>query len=263
MQLDSVCLEIALNRQPKWTARTGATAMAMLSALTLLATPGVAASASQNTCDQDGNTPGAIRACSDLIGSGQLDSATRSRVYFRRATAWLAEEEPAAAVSDFTRALAFDPTNIAAIEGRAKAYAILGQQDLAAADWSRLIAIKPADDLAYSGRADAKLAAGSSDDALADYTKAIELNANNRDAFLGRANVYDKLNQRDKVLNEFALILAIDPKYVPAHFAKAQAAERWGEKYLAIESYSAVLKYERLNQAARKGLLRLGVFNIP
>lgn len=214
-------------------------------------------------CEQDDNSPMAIRACSALIAGNQIDAAMRARIYLRRANAWLIEEEPAAAVSDFSRAIAFDANNAAALAGRAKAHGILGEHDLAAADWSRVTEISPTDEAAYLGRAAAQLARGQTSGALADYSRAIDLNPKNRDAYLGRASVYDALNDHDNALAEFAAALKVDPAYVPAHLARAQAAERWGKVNLAIESYSDVLRYNGVHITARNALFRLGTTYPP
>lgn len=214
-------------------------------------------------CEQDDNSPMAIRACSGLIAGNQIDAALRARIYLRRANAWLVEEEPAAAVSDFSRAIAFDANNAAALAGRAKAHGVLGEHDLAAADWSRVAELIPTDEAAYLGRAAAQLARGRTSDALADYSQAIDLNPKNRDAYLGRASVYDALNDHDNALAEFAAALKVDPAYVPAHLARAQAAERWGKVKLAIESYSDVLRYNGVHITARNALFRLGTTYPP
>ena len=214
-------------------------------------------------CEQDDNSPMAIRACSALIADNQIDAALRARIYLRRANAWLVEEEPAAAVSDFNRAIAFDANNASALAGRAKAHSILGEHDLAAADWSRVTEIKPADEAAFLGRGASRLAIGRTSEALADYSRAIDLNPSNRDAYLGRASVYDTLNDHDDALAEFAAALKVDPAYVPAHLARAQAAERWGKVKMAIESYSDVLRYNGVHITARNALFRLGTSYPP
>jgi tetratricopeptide (TPR) repeat protein len=237
---------------------------AVLAALTLAAAaPARAGSPPQNACDAAQTNGASVRDCTALIANGRLDGAALSRIFAGRAAAWMAEEEPAAAISDFSRAIIADPANLAAVEGRARAYAAHGRYDHAAADWSRILELMPSADTAFAGRAAAKLSDGKVDEAIGDFTSAVRLNPDNRDAILGRASIYDKLNQHDKALSDLALILERDPSYVPALFAKAEMADRWGEKIIAIECYRAVLKYQHYNQAARKALFRLSMSSLP
>jgi tetratricopeptide (TPR) repeat protein len=233
-----------------------------LAGLAWLAGPAGAETGNPPVCETNETSEISLRACTELLATGRLDNAHKARIYVQRAHAWLKDEEPAAAISDFTRAMAADPGNTAAIEGRANAFALQGQNDLSAADWSRLIAMSPSVDKGYAGRAAAKFAAGLTAQAISDYTTAIGLNPKNRDAIRGRAGVYAALNERDKAFADFAMILDHDPADFVTQFAKGQAAELWGDRKVAIESYKAVLKYHHYHQAARKALFRLSITSL-
>ena len=228
-----------------------------------LAASGMAVADTVRDCEQIDSAPLVVRACSALMAEASLDPMAKGRVFTMRGIAWLKEEEPAAAISDFTRAINLDAGNINAIKGRAKAYTLLGNHDLAAADWASIIGKKPNDEEAYRNKAAAHLAAGRSGQALADYSKAIEIDPKSVEAYIGRAGVYEHLNEREKSMGEFSAALQIDPAYIPTYLARAEAAERWGDHKLAIDSYVTLLKYNGVFWQARKALQRLGVSNQP
>ena len=216
-----------------------------------------------NACQKDNLALATLRFCLGLASEPGLTPAARAGIYTMRGNAWLNESEPAAAAADFSRAVAVDPHNVAALRGRASAYTQLGSHDLAANDWSLILKIMPDTEESYRQRGASFLAAGKSDEAIADYTKAIEIKPANVEAYMGRAGVYDKLNQRDKALREFDTAGKVDPTYFPLYMAKGEAAVRWGETKLAIDSYKTVLRLNGFDWHARKALQRLGVVNGP
>jgi tetratricopeptide (TPR) repeat protein len=218
-------------------------------------------------CEQQDSSPLALRACSDILKSGQLDQAAIARVYLRRGLAWMIEDEPAEAVADSTRALEIAPKNIKALTSRARANAVLGNHAAAVQDWTALIELKPepADlEALYLERGASQLGAGDPQAALADYDKTLQLNPRSVKAHVGRAGVYVSLNDREMVLKECSLARAIDPNDSAPYFELGDAAERWGDKKLAIENFTAALKMNpRGFWNARKALKRLGVDNPP
>ena len=214
-------------------------------------------------CEKDNLAVDTLRTCLGLAAAPGLTPKARAGIYMMRGVSWLNEYEPAAAVSDFSRAVTLDPANLAALKGRASAYTLLGAHDLAANDWSLILKVMPDTEESYRKRGASFLAAGKTDEAIADYAKALEINPKSVEAYIGRAGVYDKLNQRDKALKEFDLAVNIDPNYFPVYVARAEAAVRWGETKLAIESYKKVLKLNSDDWHARKALQRLGVEQTP
>lgn len=214
-------------------------------------------------CEQDDIASTALRACTQLLAKPDLAGRERGRIYTLRGVAWMTEDDPAAAVADFSKAIEIDPANIRALRTRAKAHSLLGNHELAAADWSRLIELKPDAEEFYRHRGAAHLSAGKTDAAFADYDKAIVLNPKNMEAHIGRALVYDFLGDRGKSVEEFNKAIAIDPTYIPSYWEKGQAAERWGDDKLAIETYSTLLKYNGVYSHARKRLEKLGVITPP
>ena len=210
-------------------------------------------------CEKDNLAPQVLRTCLGLAADPDLTAGERANIYVMRGVSWLKENEPVAAAADFSRAVVVDPTNIAALKGRATAHSQKGAHELAANDWSLILKIKPGNEESYRQRGASWSAAGKTDAAIGDFAKALELNPKSVEAHIGRAGVFDKLNQRDKAIQEFELAVNIDPNYFPVYQARAEAAVRWGETKLAIDSYRNLLRINADDWHARKALQRLGV----
>lgn len=53
-------------------------------------------------CDQDQLATLALRACGALLNAPDLDDTSRARLYILRGKAWLSEQEPGEAATDFS-----------------------------------------------------------------------------------------------------------------------------------------------------------------
>ncbi len=214
-------------------------------------------------CEQTDSAPLVVRACTLILNGQNLEPAERMRILILRGVGWSKEEEFQAAAEDFTAALEIEATNIAALEGRAKARTKLGKHRNAAGDWSELISLQPRNDKYYRLRGNERLAAGQHQEAFADFDKSLEINPAAIDAYIGRAHVYHALKDRHLADTEFKKGIAINANYLPLHWARAEFAEAWGEDKLAIESYVSVLRINGVYEDARRRLRRLGVFTPP
>jgi tetratricopeptide (TPR) repeat protein len=188
-------------------------------------------------------------------------------IYAARGRAWLREEEPEEAVSDFTRALEFKPADPALLpvllKDRARAHTRLAAHKQAAEDWSALIALDPAAEPAYLNRAQTLLAAGDTAAALADFDTVLARNARSVEARIGRGNVFVALDQKADAYREFDLAQETAPGDWQVYHARGVAADKWGDTKLAIENYTRTLHLNNVNWDARRALRRLGLVNIP
>lgn len=214
-------------------------------------------------CEQDDVASDALRACSALLKGQGLSAPERGHVFTMRGIAWLTEDDPAAAASDFTRAVEIDGNNIAALKGRAKASTLTARHAEAAGDWQALIGLQPGNDEFHRNRGTALLAAGQHSEALAEFDTSLMINPKGTDAYVGRASVFDALNDRVKASREFDLAIGVDPDRLETYWARAEMALRWGEKELAIKNYEKVLKINAIYAHARKALDRLGILHPP
>jgi tetratricopeptide (TPR) repeat protein len=219
-----------------------------------------AVATSIDDCAKHDWAPAAVADCAAKFSDPKTDVLERGRIYTLRGVAWLNDEEPIAAISDFTRAIALDATNISALRGRAQAYSAIKKNDLSLADWSAIIALRPEVEEYYRARAAVHLAAGHHEHALSDYAKALELDAGNVAAFVGRASVHDAMGHRELALKDFSEALKINPAYIPAYWERGLMAERWGDKKLAIESYQTLLKHDDNYWDAQKALQQHGIY---
>ncbi len=214
-------------------------------------------------CEQTDSAPRVVRSCTLILKGQKLEPAERLRILILRGVGWSKEEEFQAAAEDFTGAIEIDPSNVAALEGRAKARAKLSEHIKAAEDWSQLITLQPQNDKYYRRRGTERLAAKQHQEALADFDKSLEINPTAIDAYIGRAHVYHDLKDRHLADKEFKRGIEVNDNYLPLHWARAEFAEHWGEDKLAIESYVKVLKINGVYEDARRRLQRLGVFTPP
>lgn len=230
------------------------------------ANPAAAQAVAIDACTQADSSSTALRECTTLLKAFDLSDQDRIALHMKRGQAWLSEEEPGEAASDFTRVLAIDPDHEQALILRARANTALGKHQLAVADWTAVIAksaetFKEGD---YLERASSWLAAGDTGAALKDYDEVLKANPKSIKACLGRAKVFEALNDREKALAEFARAQAIDPQDITPYIARAEAAERWGDTKMAIENYSFVVQNNTRSAGPyRKALQRLGVDTPP
>ncbi|MGL4396483.1 MAG: tetratricopeptide repeat protein, partial [Hyphomicrobium sp.] len=237
--------------------RNGARWVASVSLAILAGTLSAASRATDaSECEQTELATLAIRACTTLIAAPDIEPMERARLYALRAAAWLREEEPIEAVADFSRTLELNPTSLDAMLGRARAHMLSGGHKEAIEDWTRIIAREPQMKHAHQSRAASRLAIGETDGALADYATALELDGNDQDAFIGRGKVYAHLDQRDAAIKDFDAAIAIQPANIAAHLAKAEAADKWGDKKMAITSYLDALRHNGMILRARRALQR-------
>lgn len=218
---------------------------------------------SMQECTQDNSARLALRACTSLLQQTDIQPNDLATIYTARGRAWLREEEPEEAVSDFTRALELQPASTALLQDRARAHTRLGAHKQAAADWSAIIALAPSSDAAYLRRADANLASGDTTAALDDFDRVLERDAGNVEARIGRGNVFVARDLKDEAYREFDLAEQAAPQNWRVYHARGVAADKWGDTKLAIANYTRTLQLNTVNWDARRALRRLGLVNIP
>lgn len=209
-------------------------------------------------CKSDTRANQAIRGCTDFDEQTEIDLPTRVRTYTMRGYAWLKDEEPLAAVSDFSRAIKLDPDNTTAIRGRAWAYERLFQYENAIEDWTRLIKNWPQDPERYRERAYTYHLAGQYELAVEDFTRVMELDKSNLDSRIGRALAYDALNKVPEALADFETALELNDKYSAAYVARGEMWERRGKKDKAVTDFENAYKLNSSNQKVWLALKRLG-----
>lgn len=241
--------------------KTFAAAVSTLPAL--LGAPTSAQDIALKDCLQDDSARLALRACSALLQGNGLSKEDRAKAFASRGRAWLREEEPEEAVTDFTRVLEADPANAGILRERARAYTQLDNHKAAAADWTAIIASNTSADAPVLARAGSWLAAGDTAAALADYDLVLARNPKSVEARIDRGNVFVSLENKEQAYREFNLAEQADPGSWQVYHARGMAADKWGDTKLAIENYSKTLRINTVNWDARRALRRMGVINVP
>lgn len=158
-------------------------------------------------------------ALSDFSNAIALDP-TEPSYFHMRANIYLSLQKDEAAIADFTAGLKIAPNNAGLYSGRGQAYQILKKYELAAADLSRTIELDGDDHLFtthnYMTRAFLYEQAGRLDLALRDYDKLIVMRPDDASWYRGRAGLYGKTGQFDLALKDYNKALALEPKGVPA-----------------------------------------------
>lgn len=214
-------------------------------------------------CEQTDSSPLVVRACSHILNGQALDPAERKRILFMRARAWIMEEDFHAAADDYSGVLEIEPGNVAALEGRAKAYGRGGEHAKAADDWSTLLAANPQNGLYYRKRGTERIEVKQFEEALADFGKSLEIDPKAIDAYVGRAQTYNAIGDREKAKAEFDKGIAIDDRQISLFWIRGEMARAWGDKDLAIASYTRVLQINSLHEDARRRIFNLGVLHPP
>lgn len=214
-------------------------------------------------CEQTDSAPLVVRACTAVLNAGGLDVAERHRILLLRATGWMKEEEFAAAADDYSAVLETEAQNVQALEGRAAALGKLGEHARSAEDWTRLIALAPQNDMYLRQRGLERMGAKEFDAALADFDAALAIAPREVEAYMGRAQVFDAMKDIARSKQEFEKGIAVRDDYLPLYWMRGEMARAWGDKDLAIASYTRVLQINSLHEDARRRIFYLGVLHPP
>ena len=144
----------------------------------------------------------------------QADDALKLRARIERGFAEEQKQDFAAALADYTAALALDEANLTALSRRAACLERLGQHEEAIREFTRLLDIVPAEQasLIYFNRAGSHRALQQLDEAVADYTRALEHASEALPIYIERAISYRLMDRNEEALLDIERALAIEPK---------------------------------------------------
>jgi tetratricopeptide (TPR) repeat protein len=136
--------------------------------------------------------------------------------YHLRGVAYLASNESAKAIADFTESLRLEPRNAGAMNNRGQVRYLSGDFKAALADFSSAIAIEAKNPLILNNRALAYIALQDLDNALKDLQAALNLVPDYPEALNNRGVVHLQLKQLDEAIADFTQALTIYPQYIDA-----------------------------------------------
>lgn len=147
----------------------------------------------------------------------------------------LANEEYAAAVDMFTKALRLSLGDLAEIHyRRGLAYLGLNDDAQALADWNESLSRNPYHAAAYFERGQLYEQRGDDESAAQDYSRALTLNPRMIDAWFVRGLLYERLNHLEAAEHDFSQVLRLQESHVLAYECR-------GRVRAAIRAYDGAI----------------------
>jgi tetratricopeptide (TPR) repeat protein len=193
-----------------------------------------------NKRDYRGMLPDLDRAIRLLNGSATLDSQN-VRLYTLRGIAKSELGDKPGATADYRRAITFNPTDTAALNGRGVAKAELGDKQGALDDLNRAIAIDPNFYKAYNNRGSIRSELGDNKGAIYDFNRAIALYPNNAVAYNDRAVSKFTLGDKQGAIDDYTRSIAIDPTDVLTYNNRGLAKYALGNKPGALDDFNRAI----------------------
>ncbi len=137
----------------------------------------------------------------------------------------LAIKDYEGALADADRALADDPSDVAAYYYRAEAHNFSGDYEAAADDASKALDLNPRDAAARDTRAWAFNHMGRFRDAIADSNHSLEINPTNPYAFANLGYAYEQMGDLSAMLRDLKTAATMNAQFAPAY---RDAAQRHG-----------------------------------
>ena len=222
--------------------------------------------APETQAEQQTPPPGAAAgAAPDAVGTPDPDEPKDAAGYTRRAAAFMARQNFARAIADYTRAIELEPKDPEHLFDRAVARLRNRQPDLALADFDQCLKLKPDNLDALMSRGNLRLARKDIDGAKADYDAAIAISPGTA-PYIGEA--YGEALQFEAAVSMYDRLIAAPPKDMELATAlnnRCWARALWGKDLdKALADCDAALKLKPAMAGARdsRGLvhLRLGQF---
>jgi len=223
--------------------------------------------------------------------STQEEQSERAGLLFGRGIVLIQSGKPAAAIADFTQALAagYDPATIHANLGnahfklkelnnslveygkaikadrtRADFYyqrgLVLEEVNMlnASKDFSKAISLDHRYPQALAARGRANLKLGNPADAIKDYTQALEYDPGNVEYLTGRGAAFFQAGDYDRAIKDYSAAIAANPTYYQAFLGRAVSCAAKGDDTCAAKDFNTVLSSGTV--ASGSAYLEAGIF---
>lgn len=170
-------------------------------------------------------------------------NATDIAALVDRGQAFAAKQDAAAAIEDFSRALAIKPADANTLFWRASMWAQRGMLDEAVTDYSDVIKLQPRNFAAFNNRGSLYRSQKKLDLAMRDYTSAIAIDGRQAIALTNRALVHRERNELDVALVDLNAAIAANASYASAYVRRGETYELKSARDAAITDYRAVLRF--------------------
>lgn len=165
-----------------------------------------------------------------------------AEAYYQRANAQFDLGNYAAAVEDYTAALAKNPSLSAAYFNRGLAYFKLNQFKAAVDDYTKVIEKNSQDADAFYQRGLAYHRLKNYAAAIEDYTQVIKLNPNEAMAFVSRGLSYSASGDKQKAIADFTQGIRLNPDAI-AYYNRGRARFFLADYQGAMEDYTEALRF--------------------
>jgi tetratricopeptide (TPR) repeat protein/S1-C subfamily serine protease len=163
-------------------------------------------------------------------------------LYYNRGIAKSALGDKKGAISDYDRAIEFNPKFADAYSNRGIAKSALGDKKGAILDYDRAIEINPKDAKAYYNRGIAKSALGDNKGAISDYDRAIEFNPKFADAYNNRGTAKSALGDNKGAILDYDRAIEFNPKFADAYYNRGTVKSALGDNKGAISDYNRAIE---------------------
>ncbi|MGQ9550455.1 MAG: tetratricopeptide repeat protein [Roseiflexus sp.] len=194
------------------------------------------------------------------------DLPARARAYYERGNIWFDQQNYAAAIAEYDRALTLDPSLSRAVHNRGLAYALLGNDTAALRDYAEAIRLDPAYRRAYENRVRLleRLVAEKPDETLIqqladDYGRLAELIPDAAATYRYRQGLtLVRLGDRAAARAAFDAALHVRPQHVDALYERALILYADGDLDAALADLDTALRLSprAANAYYVRGLMR-------
>lgn len=165
------------------------------------------------------------------------------KAYIARGDTYYKIKNYSAAIEDYSKAIALDPTNINTYLLRSYVYYLSGQQDLALQDLNDTVRLDPDSTNLLSNRADLKKNIGDFSGAIEDLSKAIQIDPNDYDAYIERGKLYSEIIiDFQEAIADFDTAIRINPEVAVAFYYRGVAYSNLGEYSKALEDINESIR---------------------
>lgn len=185
-----------------------------------------------------------MKACSDLLNSGELDPRGRSFVLVNRSLAYGHQKAEELEAADLEAATKADPTFEFAWAQSCSFH--IGQKDLARAmqECSKAIELAPKESDGWTFRGDIYLASKAFEKAISDYNQAIKLNAKWMWPWDNRGEAYLRSGKIDEAIQDFQMVIKLNPDYAMGYLDRGIARIKLKQFDGALSDFEQGLKVD-------------------
>ncbi len=155
-----------------------------------------------------------------------------------------AKELDALALSDFEKAVQYDPERWKAVHNRGVSFAMVGKYKEAVQDFARTIELNSKYVNAWFNRAEIYYEMGEYSKAVNDYDRVLQLAKDDVDAFTNRGHAFFQLRRMDSAIKDYNEALRLQPNRADSFTNRGDAFMALGEWAKAAKDYQTAIEVD-------------------